>query len=95
MRRPRRPPVDQRSLDRVFVSGWVEDVDRESRRVRITHGPIDELGWPAMTMDFELAPGASLEGLAPGDAVEFEMSGRGDGFRILSLRSLQSRRGEP
>ena len=48
-----------------------------------------------MTMDFELAPGASLEGLAPGDAVEFEMSGRDDGFRILSLRPIQSRGSEP
>ena len=67
----------------------------DQSKLNMQHDPIPAVGWPAMTMDFELAPGASLEGLAPGDAVEFEMSGRDDGFRILSLRPIQSRGSEP
>ncbi len=63
----------------------------DQSKLNMQHDPIPAVDWPAMTMDFELAPGASLEGLAPGDAVEFEMSGRDDGFRILSLR----KRSEP
>jgi Cu(I)/Ag(I) efflux system membrane fusion protein len=78
-----RPPVDQRSLDRVFVSGWVEDVDRESRRVRITHGPIDELGWPAMTMVFDAVPGLDLSAIAAGQDVRFGLLQKGGGAYVL------------
>jgi Cu(I)/Ag(I) efflux system membrane fusion protein len=78
-----RPPVDQRSLDRVFVSGWVEDVDRESRRVRITHGPIDELGWPAMTMVFDAVPGLDLSAISAGQDVRFGLLQEGGGAYVL------------
>jgi Cu(I)/Ag(I) efflux system membrane fusion protein len=78
-----RPPVDQRSLDRVFVSGWVEDVDREKRHVRITHGPIDELGWPAMTMVFDAVPGLDLSAIAAGQDVRFGLLQEGGGAYVL------------
>ena len=78
-----RPPVDQRSLDRVFVSGWVEDVDRESRRVRITHGPIDELGWPAMTMVFDAVPGLDLAPISAGQDVRIGLLQEGGGAYVL------------
>jgi Cu(I)/Ag(I) efflux system membrane fusion protein len=64
-----RPDPEQRLLDRVFVSGWVDDVDRESRRVRVRHGPIDELGWPAMTMVFDTVPGLDLTRISAGQDV--------------------------
>ena len=35
------------------------------------HGPIPELSWPSMTMEFGVGPGVSLQGLAPGDRVRF------------------------
>jgi len=58
----------------------------DQSKVNIEHAPIEALGWPAMTMDFELAPEVSLDSLAPGDAVEFELSEQADGFRIRGLR---------
>ncbi|MFC5314791.1 copper-binding protein, partial [Azospirillum rugosum] len=39
--------------------------------VTISHGPIPEFSWPAMTMEFGVGPGVSVQGLAPGDRVRF------------------------
>jgi Cu(I)/Ag(I) efflux system membrane fusion protein len=70
----------------ISAQGVLKALMPEQSKLNLQHDPIPAVGWPGMTMDFELAPGVSLEGLAPGDAVEFEMSGRDDGFRILGIR---------
>jgi Cu(I)/Ag(I) efflux system membrane fusion protein len=63
----------QRALGRVFASGRVEGLDAERRRLRVSHGPIDALGWPSMTMEFDLRPDVSLEGIEPGQSVHFSL----------------------
>ena len=35
--------------------------------VNLTHDPIPEIGWPAMTMDLPILEGAHIGGVAPGD----------------------------
>ena len=57
--------------NRVFASGWVEDIDVDSHRIRIAHGPIDELAWPRMTMVFDALPGADLAAVKVGQEVQF------------------------
>jgi Cu(I)/Ag(I) efflux system membrane fusion protein len=52
----------------------------------MSHDPIPELGWPDMTMDFRLNEGVSLEGLKPGQAVEFDMVEKDDAYIIESIR---------
>jgi len=49
--------------------GTVEGVDADS--LRISHGPIAELKWPAMTMAFGKPAGAFAD-VKPGDSVHFE-----------------------
>jgi Cu(I)/Ag(I) efflux system membrane fusion protein len=78
-----RPPAEERILDRVYVSGWVDDVDRADRTVRITHGPIDELAWPAMTMVFDTVPGLDLSGIHPGQDVRFGLLQQEGGTYVL------------
>ena len=78
-----RPDTDRRPLDRVYVSGWVDDVDRESRRVRVRHGPIDELGWPAMTMVFDTVPGLDLSRISAGQDVRIGLLQQPSGEYIL------------
>lgn len=63
----------QKGLGTVFASGSVEEVDPESRRIRVSHGPIEKLGWPSMTMIFEVRPGVSLEPLKAGQSIRFEL----------------------
>jgi len=53
--------------------GVVRKVDMERGRVTLDHQPIRELGWPAMRMDFQVADPALLKGLAPGQAVRFDL----------------------
>ena len=67
-------------------TGVLRALRPEDGTVNLEHAPIPALGWPGMTMDFQLAPAASLEGLGVGDEVEFELSGADDGHRILYLR---------
>jgi Cu(I)/Ag(I) efflux system membrane fusion protein len=76
-------PMEQRTLDRVYASGWIDAVDRDERRVRITHGPIDELGWPAMTMVFDTVPGLDLSGILQGQDVRFGLLQEHGGEYVL------------
>ncbi|HHC71649.1 MAG TPA: efflux RND transporter periplasmic adaptor subunit [Thiotrichales bacterium] len=62
--------------------------------VNLAHDPIEALGWPAMTMDFELAEGASAEGIAPGTAVEFDLIEGSDGYLISAIRPRDGEGGE-
>jgi Cu(I)/Ag(I) efflux system membrane fusion protein len=62
---------DQQS---VFGSGIVEAVNPETRRIRISHGPIEALGWTAMTMEFDVLPGANLDTINIGQNIHFSLS---------------------
>ena len=58
-------------------SGVVLALDSAAGTVTLEHGEMPELGWPGMTMTFAAAP-ELLAGIAPGDAVSFEVTaGRG------------------
>jgi len=58
--------------------------------VTLEHDAIESLGWPEMTMDFIAKEGVSLQGLAVGDAVEFELIKSADKYLITTI----SKRGE-
>lgn len=67
-------------------SGTVNAIDAPERKVNITHGPIPELKWPGMTMDFMLAKDVSVEDIKVGTAIDFELRKKADGsFVIESL----------
>jgi Cu/Ag efflux protein CusF len=65
--------------------GTVESVDARSGRVKIAHEPVQSLGWPAMTMYFELADRALLPQFEPGRQVVFTFVQRGRRFVITSI----------
>lgn len=53
--------------------------------VNVSHGPIPEIGWPAMTMDMPLMEGAEIaEGLAAGDDVMMMLVKGDDGMYGVS-----------
>jgi len=58
---------------RAFGSGWVDAIDLENRRLRVSHGPIDRLGWPSMTMDFKVDSGIDLEAFEKGQDIQFSL----------------------
>ena len=63
-----------RAQPAVFGSGIVNAVDPVTRRIRISHGPIEALGWTAMTMEFDVLPGADLASISIGQSVHFSLS---------------------
>jgi Cu(I)/Ag(I) efflux system membrane fusion protein len=65
-------PEEQR-LEAVFASGRVDEVDREDRRIRVSHGPIDALGWPSMTMIFNVRPSVDLGQVEAGQDIRFAL----------------------
>ncbi len=52
-------------------AGTVNSVDPAQHKVNVSHNPIPEIGWPAMTMDFPVAPSVDLRALKPGTRVNF------------------------
>lgn len=53
--------------------GKVIEIDAKSGKLTLAHEPIEELGWPAMTMGFKVKDSKQLEKLKAGDEVEFAL----------------------
>jgi Cu/Ag efflux protein CusF len=52
-------------------TGTVNSVDPAQHKVNLSHNPIPEIGWPAMTMEFPVAPSVDLNAIKPGSRVNF------------------------
>jgi Cu/Ag efflux protein CusF len=52
-------------------TGTVNSVDLTQHKVNLSHNPIPEIGWPAMTMDFPVKPSVDLNAIKPGSRVNF------------------------
>jgi Cu(I)/Ag(I) efflux system membrane fusion protein len=55
----------------IMAMGIVKEVREAGHKLTITHDPIEALGWPAMTMDFEVTAETELAGLEPGVRIHF------------------------
>ena len=64
----------------------VEAIGRDT--VTLSHGPIDSLKWPAMSMDFKLPKGGAPRGVAVGDRVDFEFTMSPEGPPQLTVVTL-------
>lgn len=64
-------------------SGTVQSVAAD--KVTIAHGPIESIGWPAMTMSFTAPPGMA-EGVKPGAQVDFSFRQDGGTYVLTSLQ---------
>jgi len=74
----------QRLAENVFASGKVEAVDAQRRRLRISHGPIEALAWPSMTMEFDVDREVQLEGIASGQDLRFALRQEHAGHWVIS-----------
>lgn len=66
------------------ATGDVTEVSAD--QVTISHGPVEALGWPAMTMSFEAPSGQMLEDVDVGDPVAFDFRQAGEEYVLTSLR---------
>jgi Cu/Ag efflux protein CusF len=51
--------------------GEIRKIDKEAKKLTIRHGPLENLGMPAMTMVFQVRDAALLDPLKAGDKVKF------------------------
>lgn len=72
-------------------AGTVNSVDPAQHKVNLSHNPIPEIGWPAMTMDFPVAPSVDLQALEPGTRVNFTIERGEDG--MYEIQTISPARG--
>ena len=66
------------------ASGTVESVDVAAGKITLAHGPVDALGWPAMTMGFKATP-EQIASVHPGQLVRFEFTAEGMNATITHI----------
>ncbi len=72
--------------------GSILDIDEADGILNLTHTSIESLGWPSMTMNFNVSSNVGLEGFAPGDAIEFDFNpSEASGFEIKALRKISAK----
>jgi len=73
-------------------TGTVNSIDAAAHKVNVSHGPISAIGFPAMTMDFEVAPSVDLKTVKPGTRVNFTVEqGQGGMYVIQSIKPAGGR----
>lgn len=66
-------------------TGVVTAIDTAAGTVTLSHQPIQELRWPAMTMGFKVARPELLRGLVVGAKVKFDLQGSGMNHVITAI----------
>lgn len=67
-------------------TGTVKSVDAEKGTLRLTHGPIQSMNWPAMTMTFKAKDRAMLDNVKPGAKVEFSFVQSGKDYLMTEMK---------
>lgn len=70
-------------------TGTVTAVNAAGRNVTFDHGPIPEIKWPAMKMEFPVAPFVDPSKVKTGDEVRFTVSGSGSSYTVQSIGPSQ------
>lgn len=81
---PESSQVGEAMTKRASATGTVEAIDLAARTITIAHGPVPELGWPAMTMTFK-APDIALARFKPGDEIAFDLSASGMAATVTAI----------
>ncbi|MFT5141258.1 MAG: Cu(I)/Ag(I) efflux system membrane fusion protein, partial [Rhodothermales bacterium] len=71
-----------------FGSGWIEEINTADRRLRVMHGPISALSWPAMNMIFEVDPEVELASFEVGQDIRFQLRQAESGRFIIARAYL-------
>jgi len=73
----------------VTGSGVIQAIKADENTVNLQHEPIEDLGWPAMTMDFVVADDVDLGKLSVDETVMFQLEERDGKYLIISIHAMQ------
>ena len=79
------PMNDTKKATTANASGTITAVNTANHKVTFDHGPIPAINWPAMTMEFAVAPSVDLAKLKTGDKVNFTLNGSGGTYTVQSI----------
>ena len=80
-------PADA-AATKASASGTVEAVDAAAGKITISHGPVEALKWPAMTMGFKATPD-QIASVQTGQKVQFEFESQGMDATITQITPLK------
>ena len=68
------------------VPAKINTVDADSGLINVSHGPVEALGWPSMTMDLPVTRRVDLSTVKPGDDVILSLKqGRDKQYRVIDI----------
>jgi Cu(I)/Ag(I) efflux system protein CusF len=79
--------ADQNAVAQPQTDGEIKKVDKEAGKITVKHGPLVDLGMPAMTMVFKVKDPAMLEQVKAGDKVKFTVEKINGAFTITALQA--------
>ena len=82
-------PVAAAAATAALTEGEVRKVDKGAGKVTIKHGPMPKLDMPPMTMAYRVKDKAMLDGLKPGDKIQFDVDGIGGEFAVVRLDKVK------
>jgi len=68
------------------VTGTVKSIDAEKGTLALQHEPVASMNWPAMSMTFKAKDRKSLQGIKPGQKIEFEFVQQGKDYVITKVK---------
>src|SRR5713101_232668 len=76
---------DTKKATTASATGTITAVNPANHKVTFDHGPIPAINWPAMNMEFAVAPSVDLAKLKTGDKVNFTLSGSDGQYTVQSV----------
>ena len=74
----------QTKHEEIMVHAKVNSVDLENRMINVSHGAIEQLSWPAMTMDMKVADTVDLKLVKAGQDLMIALKRGEDGIYLVS-----------
>lgn len=72
-----------------MADGVVKKVDKAGGKLTIAHGPLENLGMPAMTMAFPVKDTVRLDTLKAGDKIRFRAEQQNGTITVLAVETAK------
>lgn len=79
------PVANAKAVDARLTDGEVRKVDKETGKVTIKHGPLENLGMPAMTMVFRVKDPGLMDQVKAGDKVRFRAEQINGAYTVMQI----------
>ena len=81
------PGMDMAGAMMARGTGTVTAIDKTAGTITLDHGPIAEIKWPAMEMEFKATPASLLDAVKVGDKVSFELKMAGGTGEVTAIQA--------